>query len=164
MSQDSWQLVRNCKRPLLLVKDRAWPSKPILMAGVDPMHKNHKSLNLDDKIVRIAETTKSELKGELHIVHACSAGAHTFSSPESIVAKHQKALDAFMANYDIDSSNVHLSKEKPVFALVNLMKQLHADIIVMGVVSKSRLAEAMVGNTAQGVLDYLKADIMVIRP
>ena len=69
-----------------------------------------------------------------------------------------------MANYDIDPGFVHLSKEKPVFALVTYKKELHADITVMGVVSKSRLAEAMVGNTAEGVIDYLKTDVMVIRP
>lgn len=164
LSNDSWQLVRNCKRPLLLIRDRAWPSKPILMAAVDPMHKHHKPTQLDDKIIRFAQAAQAELKGELHVVHACSAEAHTFTSPESIVAKHQEALDAFMANYDIDASFVHLSKEKPVFALVNYKKELRADITVMGVVSKSRIAEALVGNTAEGVLDYLKTDVMVIRP
>ena len=164
LSNDSWQLVRNCKRPLLLVRDRAWPSKPVLMAAVDPMHKHHKPLQLDDKIVRFALAARDELKGELHVVHACSAAAHPFSSPESIVAKHQAALDTFMANYDIDPGFVHLSKEKPVFALVTYKKELHADITVMGVVSKSRLAEAMVGNTAEGVIDYLKTDVMVISP
>lgn len=164
LSNDSWQLIRNCKRPLLLVRDRAWPSRPILMAAVDPMHKHHKPLQLDDKIIRFAQASQAELKGELHVVHACSASAHPFSSPETIVAKHREALDAFMANYDIDPGFIHLSREKPIFALVNYKKELHVDITVMGVVSKSRLAEAMVGNTAEAVLDYLKTDVIVLRP
>ncbi|MBN4075326.1 MAG: hypothetical protein COA71_08160 [SAR86 cluster bacterium] len=164
LSQDSWQLVRKCKRPLLLIRDRAWPSHPVLMAAVDPMHSHHKPLQLDDKIMQTALNAKAELDGELHVVHACSAAAHPFTSPEKIVTKHQEALDAFMGNYDIPAGNVHLSEDKPITALVDYKKQLHADIIVMGVVSKSRLADTLVGNTAEKVVDYMKADVMVIRP
>jgi len=69
-----------------------------------------------------------------------------------------------MANYDINAGYVHLSEDKPVQALIDYKDKLHADIIVMGVVSKSRLAEALVGNTAKKVVDYMKCDVMVIRP
>ena len=164
LPQDSWQLVRNCKRPLLLIRDKGWPSHPVLMAAIDPLHSHHKPLQLDDKIMQAAQVTKDELQGELHVVHACSAAAHPFTAPEKIVAKHQEELNAFMENYDIPTSNIHLSTEKPVQALVEYKDKIHADIIVMGVVSKSRLADALIGNTAEKVVDYMKADVMVIRP
>lgn len=164
LSNDSWQLVRNCKRPLLLVRDKAWPSRPVLMAAVDPMHKQQERTQLDKRIMESGLSTKAELGGELHVVHACPANAFSFSSPEKIFARHQQALDDFIANYPIDSGYVHLSKEKPIMALLNLKKELHVDIIIMGVISKSRLAETVVGNTAQGVLDYLHSDVMVLRP
>lgn len=164
LSNDTWQLVRNCKRPLLLVRDKAWPSKPVLMAAVDPTHKNPQASKLDSLIMDAGLAAKAELKGELHVAHACSAGAHLFSSPESIVKKHQDALDKFMHNYNIPSGMIHLSQEKPIMALLNLKKELHVDIIIMGVISKSRLKETMVGNTAQGVLDYLHADVLVLHP
>jgi len=164
LSNDAWQLVRSCKRPLLLIRDKAWPSKPILLAAVDPTHSEQKRIQLDSKIMEAGLTTKAEIGGELHIGHACSAGAHPFSSPDAIVEKHQQAMDEFMAGYDVAPGFVHLSKEKPIIALRNLKQELHVDIIVMGVISKSRLAEALVGNTAQGVLDYLHADVMVLRP
>ncbi len=164
LSQDSWQLVRNCKRPLLLIRDKAWPSHPILMAAVDPMHSHHKPLQLDDKIMQAALAAKGDLNGELHVIHACSAAAHPFTSPEQIVEKHQQALDAFMSNYELEDGFVHISEDKPVQALVEYKNKLHVDIIVMGVVSKSRLAEALVGNTAEKVVDYMHSDVMVIRP
>ncbi|NNK96188.1 MAG: universal stress protein, partial [Desulfobacterales bacterium] len=41
LSNDSWQLVRFCPKPLLLVKDRSWKSAPRLLAGVDPVHSHH---------------------------------------------------------------------------------------------------------------------------
>lgn len=164
LSQDSWQLVRSCKRPLLLVRDKAWPSHPILMAAVDPMHSHHKPQGLDDKIMQAGLTAKDELNGELHVIHACSSSARAFSSPAQIVEKHKKALDAFMSNYDLAEGFIHMSEDKPVQALVDFRKELHADIIVMGVVSKSRLAETLVGNTAEKVVDYMHTDVMVIRP
>lgn len=164
LSQDSWQLVRNCKRPLLLVRDKAWPSHPILMAAIDPMHSHHKPLQLDDKIMQAGLDAKNELGGELHVIHACSANARAFASPDQIIEKHQQALNAFMSNYDLADGFVHMSEDKPVQALVDFRKELHADIIVMGVVSKSRLAETLVGNTAEKVVDYMHTDVMVIRP
>ncbi|MCB1671361.1 MAG: universal stress protein [Gammaproteobacteria bacterium] len=164
LSNDTWQLVRSCKRPLLLVRDKAWPSKPVLLAAVDPTHKEQKRIQLDNRIMEAALTAEQELDGELHVVHACSAGAHPFSSPDKIVAEHQEALDEFMGGYDIAQGYVHLSKDKPIMALLNLKKELHVDVIVMGVISKSRMSEALVGHTAQGVLDYLHADVLVLRP
>lgn len=164
LSQDSWQLVRNCKRPILLIRDKAWPSHPVIMAAVDPMHRHHKPLQLDTKIMQAGLNTRDELHGELHVVHACSAAARTFSSTEKVIEQHKKALDDFMSAYDLESGYIHLSEDKPIDAIVKFNKELHVDIIVMGVVSKSRLAEALVGNTAEKVVDYMKADVMVIRP
>jgi universal stress protein E len=164
LSNDSWQLVRTCKRPLLLVRDKAWPSKPILLAAVDPTHSEQKRIRLDARIMDSGLAASQELGGELHIAHACSASAHPFSSPDTIAAKHQEALDEFMGGYNVEPGFVHLSKEKPIMALLNLKKELHSDIIIMGVISKSRLTEALVGHTAQGVLDYLHADVMVLHP
>lgn len=164
LSQDSWQLVRNCKRPLLLVRDKAWPSHPVLMAAIDPMHSHHKPLQADTKIMQAALTAKDELDGELHIVHACSASAHTFASPDKIIAEHNQALDTFMSEYELADGYIHLSEDKPIEAIVKYNNDLHADLIVMGVVSKSRLADALIGNTAEKVVDYMKADVLVIRP
>ena len=164
LSQDSWQLVRTCKRPLLLIRDKAWPSHPILMAAVDPMHSHHKPSQLDEKIMQAGLDAKAELDGELHVIHACSAASHPFTAPEKIIETHKQALDAFISNCDLEEGYVHLSEDKPVQALVDYKNKLHADIIVMGIVSKSRLADTLVGNTAEKVVDYMHSDVMVIRP
>jgi universal stress protein E len=164
LSNDSWQLVRSCKRPLLLVRDNAWPGKPILLAAVDPTHTEQKRIRLDARIMDSGLAAEQELGGELHVAHACSASAHPFTSADSLAASHQEALDEFMGAYSIEPGFVHLSTEKPIIALLSLKKELHSDIIIMGVISKSRVSEALVGHTAQGVLDYLHADVMVLHP
>jgi len=36
--------------------------------------------------------------------------------------------------------------------------------VVMGAISRSRLSDALIGNTAENVLDYIKTDLLIIKP
>ncbi|MAV26194.1 MAG: hypothetical protein CMQ05_08755 [Gammaproteobacteria bacterium] len=52
----------------------------------------------------------------------------------------------------------------PGLALNRIEKQLNADVIVMGAVSRSRLSEALVGSTTERAVAYLDSDVMVVKP
>jgi universal stress protein E len=46
----------------------------------------------------------------------------------------------------------------------NLAQFLHANVVVMGAVSRSALERAVIGHTAERVLDALDCDVLVIKP
>ena len=164
LTNDSWQLVRNCPLPLLLVKDKEWGDPVVMMAAVDPMHSHKKPKGLDDQIIDAATSTSEQLEGDFHIVHAYAESARPFAAAGTIKAEHSAAFDELVSGYDIDKANLHLIDETPIYALQHYSESLNSDIIVMGAVSRSRFKEALIGSTAEQVLDYVKTDLLILKP
>jgi universal stress protein E len=164
LTNDSWQLVRNCPLPLLLVKDASWGDPITMMAAVDPMHSHNKPDELDNKIIDATSSISAQIGGEFHVVHAYAEAARPFAVAGKIKEEHSKAFDALLAGYGLDAQHVHLIDETPVFALQHYSESLNSDICVMGAISRSRLAESLVGSTAEKVLDYIKTDILILKP
>ncbi|MBT8147537.1 MAG: universal stress protein [Gammaproteobacteria bacterium] len=164
LSNDSWQLVRFCPKPLLLVKDRSWKSAPRLLAGVDPVHSHHKPLKLDYKIIKTAMGVAAQLGGDVHVLHAYAEVGRPFALPDKILQAHSQAFEELLADFELPADNCHLVDEAPVFALQRYEGKLESDIIVMGALSRSRLADALIGNTAEKVLDYLESDVLIVKP
>ena len=93
LSHDSWQLVKSCPKPLLLIKDNIWPDEPVVLATVDPVHSHHKPLGLDYSILDAALETRELIGGSLHVVHAYSESARPFAEPGSMQELHSQAMD-----------------------------------------------------------------------
>lgn len=164
LSNDSWELVRNCPKPLLLVKDKSWKDKPVLLAAVDPAHSHHKPLGLDHKILELAVSASGHLGGELHVVHAYAEVGRPFALPDKILQLHRDEFAALLKDFRIPDSHCHLVDQSPAFALQKFESQLGVDVLVMGALSRSRLADSLIGNTAEKVLDYLECDVLIVKP
>lgn len=164
LTNDSWQLVRHCPLPLLLVKDGEWSDPVVMMAAVDPMHSHSKPLNLDSLIIDAASSVSEQIGCDFHVVHAYAEAARPFAPAGIIKAEHSAAFDELMSDYNFDKDKLHLIDETPVYALQQYSKKLNSNIIVMGAVSRSRFAEALIGSTAEEVLDYVRTDILLVKP
>lgn len=164
LSHDSWQLIKNCSKPLLLTKDREWLEQPVILAAVDPVHSHHKDEALDYRILDYALLAQQATGGAVHVLHAYSESARPFANAEAIRKTHEDALQLLLEGYDFLETCVHLVDETPMNAIVHMQDRLEASITVTGALSRSRLAEMIIGNTASRVLDYLKSDLLIIHP
>ena len=164
LTHDSWELVRHCPVPLLLVKDRDWGEKPVLMAAVDPLHSHNKPLQLDDLIISSASALADSSGGDAHVVHAYAETARPFAAAGKIKEEHETAFKELMANHSVPADHQHLIDESPVDALLHYGQKINSDVVVMGAISRSRIREALVGSTAEDVLDYIKIDILIVKP
>lgn len=163
LTNDSWQLVRHCPVPLLLVKNRPWSDQPTVLAAVDPMHNHDKPLALDYRIMAGAQTLQEKLDGELHVIHAYAETARPFAPAGVIEKQHRVKLDDFLSAYSLPESNLHFLDETPIMALAQKTEELDVDIIAMGAMSRSRLSELLVGSTAEQVLDFMTRDILILK-
>lgn len=163
LSHDSWQLVKTCHKPLLLIKDNDWTQAPVLMAAVDPVHSHHKPQGLDFNILNAALEIERTLAGVLHVVHAYSESARPFAKAGSIRKTHSAAMQDLLAGYAFTENVIHLIDETPVNAIMQSQESLQVEIIVIGALSRSRLAEAVIGNTADRLLDFVRSDLYIIR-
>ncbi len=164
LTNDSWQMVRHCSTPLLLVKNEQWHAIPKLIAAVDPMHSHHKPLELDNRILDAATMMEEILSGELHVVHGYAETARPFAPVGIIESEHRKAMDGFLSDYSVPAERLHFMDETPMAALQQKIRELKTNILVMGAISRSRLSEMLIGSTAERVLDFLDTDVLVIKP
>jgi len=164
LTNDSWQMVRHCSLPLLLVKNDSWRDKPALLAAVDPMHSHHKPLALDNRILEAAQTLQGKLSGELHVVHGYAEAARPFAPAGIIEKEHRKVMDELLVAYAIEPEQLHFLDETALSALQQQTYKLKTDILVMGAISRSRLSEMLIGSTAEKVLDFLETDVLIIKP
>jgi len=65
-----WELLRMSRVPVLLVKNRRPYRRPRVLAAVDPGHTFAKPRDLDDEILRFADTLAQRLRGTLHAAYA----------------------------------------------------------------------------------------------
>ena len=175
-SNTDWNLIRDCPAPLWLVKPRAIAAKPRFIAAVDPLHERAKPTELDDRIIAAAKQVCYPLNGELHVFHAfdvtpaLTPPMDSMAMPlpireitEAMRARHTKAVHELTDPHGIARDCVHVHEGSTREVLVRLTDELHADVVVMGAVSRRGLKRLFVGNTAEEVLDKLPCDLLIVK-
>jgi len=174
-----WQIIRECRVPLWLVKPYTDPAVRRLLAAVDPLHERDKPARLDHKILETAESIRSSIDGELDVVHtfdpapvyAVSTDAMSFPITEPINetvaelrSQHRSAMEQLLEQHAIGAEHAHLIDGETREALVGAVDELEADLVVIGAVSRGALKRLALGSTAERVLDFVPCDLLIVKP
>jgi universal stress protein E len=181
LSAADWQLIRICPAPLLLVKDGEWAERPRLLAAVDPSHRDDRHARLDHAILDLATELEAALGGEAWVAHCIlsmaaleSTAALSMmpealgSSPEDYAGDllHQMrgAVLRLLEGRPIPPSRLRLAEGRPEKELPRLVRDLEADLLVAGGISRSRLEQVFIGGTAERMLERVPCDLLVVKP
>jgi universal stress protein E len=169
-----WELLRWSPVPVLLVKRGGSYKRPVVLAAIDPGHAHAKPLKLDDDILGATSYFAGALQGTVHAVHAyIPIGVLPYSTVDianadkldaQARAEAQRRFEGALAKSSIPTKNRHLVGREPVFAIDQIAHETHSSIVVMGALSRSGLKRLFIGNTAEGVLDYLACDLLILKP
>ncbi|SDH79374.1 universal stress protein [Pseudomonas panipatensis] len=169
LTPDDWKLLRYCPTPVLLVKSaHPWAGRAIL-AAIDVGNGDAEHLALHASIVSNAYDIAGLTHGQLHVISAhpspmLSAADPTFQLSETIEARYREACRAFQAEYGVDDEHLHI-EEGPADVLIPREAQnLDAAVTVIGTVARTGFSGALIGNTAEVVLDALESDVLVLKP
>ena len=77
--------------------------------------------------------------------------------------EHREQLDALAQANDIDSENVHQLPGKTKEILPAFVRSNDMDLVVMGAIARWGLKRAIIGSTAERVLDMLPCDVLIVR-
>jgi universal stress protein E len=170
-----WELLRQSPIPVLLVKKSGPYRHPNVLAAVDPCRAHSKPAELDLEILSVAGQISQALQGKLHAVHAYAPvliGAAAVSVNDRIAARldgiaatHARAeFNRLLEGSEISRPRRHLVGNLPVPAINEVVRRIHAQIVVMGALSRSGLKRLIIGNTAEKLMDSLPCDILVVKP
>jgi universal stress protein E len=173
-----WSLVRGSPYPLRLVKPREPAAAPVVIAAVDPTHEDDEHAELDRLIVEQAQDVATRTGGELLLVHTFESltgigaeATRTFKPvrlpvaelSERMAREHRAKLEALAKACNVDLRNVHQVPGRAREILPWFAREHKADLVVMGALARSRLRGAVIGSTAERVLDDLPCDILILK-
>tara|TARA_B110000444_G_scaffold241322_1_gene257604 strand:+ start:4979 stop:5857 length:879 start_codon:yes stop_codon:yes gene_type:complete len=165
LSNEDWELIRNCSSPLLLVKGRSWSKEPVFVTAIDPNHANDKPAALDVKMVACSQVLAGACGGSVHLFHSDSIpplmGAYSL-----LVSEEDKSaqLAEFGRRAGIETSHCHWTDSPIENSLPKLLDKLDASSVVMGAVSRSGINRLLIGSTAERLLDLIDRDVLIVKP
>ena len=173
-----WQLVRSCPFPLWLVKPHEMRDNPVIVAAVDPTHSHDKPATLDNVIVDAAQAIARAAGGDVHLFHTYHRllgigreATRTFKPitlpvdelSKKIQQDHQERLDELASEKGLDKDQVHQLPGDTKELLPMFARTHGADLVVMGAIARWGLKRAILGSTAERVLDQLVCDVLIVR-
>jgi universal stress protein E len=179
LTNTDWELIRACPAALLLTKSARWAQTPKIVAALDPGHANDKPALLDQRILEQGRYLAQRLGGELHALHAyipvsIIAAAVGREPPTALAVSPQdlkleqeqktREVEELAGRFDIDRSRIHVQLGGPAQVLPQAARDLQADVMVMGALSRRGLKRAFIGSTAEDVLEQLGCDALIVKP
>jgi universal stress protein E len=180
LTNTDWQLLRGCKAPLLLVKAREWAKEPRVIAAVASGHPGDPPDYLTHAIIEHSALLARAFGSRVEIMHAWSPipvlaqtggagmpGGGAMPIPEELlrtVGKIDRDRVEHLARvHDVRASDVYYLDGTPIEVLPLFAESQAADIVAMGVVSRSALDRLFVGNTAERVLERMPCDVLAVK-
>lgn len=169
-----WHLLRKAPCLVLLVKEHDWPQRGKVLAAIHTTgeHDHHRSLN--DRITESALKFAACLKSEVHLVNAYPGAPITIAAEipefdstnyrEAIAANHQQALLVHAEPFGITEANLHVEEGLPEQVIPVLAEQLDAELVVLGTIGRTGFTAALLGNTAEHVIERINCDLLAVKP
>jgi nucleotide-binding universal stress UspA family protein len=163
-----WKLLRLCPCAVLMVKsERPW-TNAVILAAVDVGNSDGEHRHLHANIIDHGYDIATLAKGQLHVIAAhpspmLSAADPVYQLKETIEARYREQCQAFQTEFDISDDRLHIA-EGPADVLIPFTAHhLDAAVTVIGTVARTGISGALIGNTAEVVLDALESDVLVLK-
>ncbi|WP_431483954.1 universal stress protein [Pseudomonas solani] len=169
LTPDDWKLLRYCPGPVLMVKtDTPWTGG-IVLAAVDVGNSDGEHRTLHASIISHGYDIAGLAKGTLHVISAhpspmLSAADPTFQLKESIEARYRAECRSFQEEFDVSDERLHVEEGPADVLIPHVAHKLKAAVTVIGTIARTGLSGALIGNTAEVVLDSLESDVLVLKP
>jgi universal stress protein E len=169
-----WHLMRKCPRPVLLVKEHDWPEGGEIIAAVNVGTEDDEHAALNDKLTIIANDYASLLKGNVNLVNSYPSTPLNIAIevPEfdpdtyhdAVKTYHTKEMRSHALKYGIPEDKCVVKEGLPEKVIPQVAKTLDAELVVIGTVGRVGISAALIGNTAEHVIDELNCDVLAIKP
>lgn len=174
LGNSSWQLLRHCPVPVWLVQREGQQPKR-LCAALDPTHSADKPAALEHELILASRELSEKLGLEADYLHCFAPLPHSLMFDAELVIDypgyvaqtekaHREALTSLCSHYSLPQANTHLLSGFAEQVIPDFVREQHIDLLVMGAISRSQLDSALIGHTAERVLEAVDCDLLVMKP
>ncbi len=169
-----WHILRKCPCPVLLVKDHAWPEQGKILAALNVGSDEAEHLSLNKTITQQAKNIAQIINANVHLVNSypgtpvnIAIEIPEFDASEynnAMQAHHKEAMLQHANNFSIAIENTHVEEGLPETVIEQTALDIDAELVILGTVGRTGISAALIGNTAEHVLDQLNCDVLALKP
>lgn len=169
-----WKLLRFSPVNVLMVKHNEWPDNGNIVSALSLDDGDDAHHSLSDQVAKETQNIANAVNGNIHLMHTYTGAPVHISvevpqfNPETynadIKKKCEDKMNKLIQQYRVDHSEQHVIEGLPEDVVPSLCKQLNAQLLVLGSVGRTGIGAALLGNTAEYVIDKVNCDALVIKP
>jgi universal stress protein E len=170
---NDWHILRKSVVNVLLVKCKEWPENSSIIASIGVSAKDDDHIYLCDQIAETAAQMSSLLSSTVHLVNSFpGAPVHIAVevpnfSPESynksVKNRHISKMKELGGKFSIADEYIHVLDGLPEDVIPEMCKKFNARLLVIGSVGRTGISAALLGNTAELVIDAIDCDTLVVK-
>ena len=156
-------MLRNAPCPVLLVRsDQPWQQGKVLAAvTLEREDREHELLN--SAIVTQAQHLVQLTGAELHLVSATPEIPNLAQVLRLLEEEAESDNNALVAKrFGVEPEHVHLQHGQAKSVIIDTVKQLQPDVLIMGTTARRGIGGVLLGNTAEKVLDEVEIDTLTV--
>ncbi|NRD74058.1 universal stress protein UspE [Shewanella sp. VB17] len=169
-----WHLMRKSPAPVLLVKEHDWPVAGKILCAINVGSEDKDHLTLNHKIIECAKALAKQFDAQVHLVNGYPGtpinlaielpdfDAHAYS--QTIRLQHEQRVFDLALTLGISQDCCHIKEGLPEDVIPDLAMQLDAELVILGTVGRTGFSAALIGNTAEHVIDSINCDLLAIKP
>ncbi|QIZ76590.1 universal stress protein UspE [Ferrimonas lipolytica] len=169
-----WSLMRKAPMPVLLVKEHDWSSQGAILVAVNVAAEDEDHRSLNDKLIKRAQSLVQFNDAPIHLVNGYPGtpvniaielpdfDAHAYNN--SLRTHHEERIYELGAHYQLGKDRCHVLEGMPEDVIPDLAKEMNASIVIIGTIGRSGLSAALIGNTAEHVIDQIDCDLLTEKP
>jgi universal stress protein E len=179
LRQTDLKVIETCPCPVLLIKTARPYSDLYTIAAVDPPRAHKKPAALDDVILDSATMVTRALSGKLLLFHARTPWEDIVRTTPSLrhipevdqpdaQSAYRESIDRRLRElarrHGVLKERTRVTEADVAESLPQLARAESAGIVAMGAVSRSFIKRAVIGHTAERLLDVLDCDVLIAKP
>lgn len=168
-----WSLLRDTKTNILFVKKGSWPSKTSILGAIniedDDAHRelNNKIISTTVELANVCHSKSNILNVFPWPMVKFEKFNHLFKNKDlflEIKKKHTKSVNDFVKGVSTISGKVIVAEGLEAEETIpEITKSTHSDLLVMGTVGRKGVQAAVIGNTAEKILDVLECEVLALK-
>ncbi|WP_133406783.1 universal stress protein UspE [Parashewanella tropica] len=168
-----WHLMRKAPEPVLLVKEQNWFSGGKIICAIN-LEEDDSHRHLTHSIIEHAQFIANQFNAEVHLVNAYPGTPVNIAIElpdfdmvnynESMKEQHAEALSKVAQQFNIPNEHCHVLEGLPEDVIPELTEELCAELVILGTIGRTGISAALIGNTAEHVIDNINCDLLALKP
>jgi universal stress protein E len=169
-----WHLMRKAPMPVLMVKEHDWPVAGKILCALNVASEDTEHQTLNGKIIEHAKDLATKFAADVHLVNGYPGtpvnlaielpdfDANAYNN--NIRMQHQSRVECLAQAYDIPLERCHVEEGLPEDVIPEVADRIDAELVILGTVGRTGFSAALIGNTAEHVIDSIRCDLLAIKP